>query len=479
MVDTMGRMTSTALYTRDAEGRVRRTRPDATRSLPPAWPVFLLGLIMPIDTIAGIPAAVMDVARYGLAGLILVAAHRSRREHQSPPIFVLAGGLLIACGVLSCVKAVVLGGSLLSATTALLSALVAFLFVRERLHLRALMAGFVFGCAWSALDIILQSSGLPFLGYASVDDFRYAGFSFSSTHVAPLLAVAICLVLTSWLWTRRRLVVRTVLLAVLGTGLFMSQGRVGVVGLLVALVVLAYSLASRRPAWAFGPVLVGVPVLYFTGAWSSLLDFMMRTDSPQTGEVTSGRAYLNAVAWDAFWQGGGIGVDPSQSYLYYPHMAPLTFALNLGPFGLFAVTCLCLLLAWVVLFGWQTPQVFRMIASVALVTALIEPLGFFVGFTGAVLVLLCFAMMGSQEHQYRQGSASSLRANLDPRAGLRARLRGDIQVCPDDADLPDTRHSSGKLRQGPEVHGAPLGVHSPRVTSVGRVVRGQGLPSEP
>lgn len=409
-VDTLGRMTSMRAFTRDAKGRVKRAEPVLAPAFP-AWPLFLLGVVMPIDTIAGVPAIVMDVARYGLAALIVVAIARHRRYATKAPLLDWAGFLMIASGVLSVLKATVFGDGLFEAVIAFFSPAAALLLVRQHVHLRPLLLGFVTGCTWSAADILLQANGLPFLGYESEDGFRVSGFSFSSTQVAPLLAVAICVVISSWAWKEKRLVWRILLVAVLGSGLFISQGRVGVAGLLVALVVLVLALLPRRPVVVgFGMAIAGLAA-YFSGVMTAFLDFVLRTNAPVIADFSSGRDRLNEVAWEAFWAGGALGVVPDVRHLLSPHMAPVTAAVNIGPFGLLATSALCLMLAYVAFFG-SVPIVFRMIAAVALVTAGIEPNGFFVGFTGAVLVFLCFSATGlGPQERLRDARANDRLAN--------------------------------------------------------------------
>lgn len=350
---------------------------------------FSLGLIMPIDTIATIPPALVDVARYGLAVVILLGIYTRRRSLPKPPLVGVVSFLLITSGVLAVLKGAFLSGELLAAVVSLGSALIAFLLVREHRQFRPLLLGFLTGCLWSAVDIIMQFMGLPFLGTQSQYGFRHAGFSFSSTQVAPLLATAICLVITPWIWERRRALLRVILTCVLGSGLLLSQGRVGVAGILAALVLLFFIWMRQRPAVTFLVAGGASLFLYFSGAMAALLEYILRHGG--TGDFTSGRLDINLTAWNAFWTGGVLGVDPGTNSLLNPHIAPLSAGVNIGPFGLVATSIVCILLVWVALFSPDTPTAFRMIAVVAFVTAMLEPSGFFVGFTKVVLLLICFS----------------------------------------------------------------------------------------
>ena len=416
-----GGVKSKALFTLDQHGRVRRNlKPGTERRGVSAAPFFLLGLVLPIDTMGSVPPILFDVLRYGLALAIVVYVYSRRRDVQTNPLLGWVVLLLTTSGALAVAKALLLGGDLFTGIVAFISPLAAFLVVREMVNLRWILLGFVAGCTLSALDIIFQANGLPYLGVPSEYGFRYSGFSFGSTKVAPFLAVAICTVISPWAWARRRAVFRVGLLAVLATALFLSQGRGGLAGLLVALAVLVLPLLRRRPLAALGLLLVGLPALYLSGAFSALVGYVLRSGVSTTSDLTTGRAGLNSTAWDAFWAGGPLGVDPSIRHVLNPHIAPLTSAVDVGPFGLVATTIVCILLAYVMLFAPpRVPLLFRMIAAVSLVTALLEPNGFFVGFSGTMIVTLCFAQFARPRAREiapdRAGRSRSHAATLSPR----------------------------------------------------------------
>lgn len=361
----------------------------------PAWPFFLLGFLLPIDTIAGVSAVTLDVARYGVAAALIVWMLATRRAPRMNRALAWGGSLLMLTGTLGFVKA---GFSqdataIVTSMVGLGSVAVAFMVARNQVHFAAILRGFVAASVWSALDILMQWAGLPFLGTLTADAYRYSGFTFSSTHVAPLLAVALCVTLTHWAWRRRSLVVRMLATAILAAGLLVSQGRVGVAALGVALLVWLLARFAKRPARTLiAALIVGTPVFIFTGLDELLSQYLIRADRP--GGITSGRTELNAQAWGAFTDAGFFGIDQSERGLYIPHLAPLTAGLDVGWLGLVSTTVLCLMLAWFAAFAPpRVPVVFRMIAAIALVAAMIEPTGFFVGFSRAMLLMLCLASL--------------------------------------------------------------------------------------
>lgn len=354
--------------------------------------MFSVGFLMPIDYINPIPPIAFDILRYGIASALIFVIYSQRRKIERSYFLGLAAFLLITTGTVSVVKAIVLGGSLLNAATVLISPLVAFLVIRPQIHHRTLLIGFTIGCSLSAIDAILQASGLPFFGIPSADGFRFSGFSLSSTSFAPLLAVAISIAGTPWAWNSRHTILRFLLLVPLIVALFISQGRGGLACLIVALCILLANNFSRKP----GPIIVfsviGAAIFLLTNALELLLDYILRTDGPGSGDISSGRTELNEAAWNAFWHNGVFGIAPDIRGDYNPHLAVLSAALNTGVIGFISTFLVCIfLLILVFSFFNSTPILFRMIAGIALTVALIEPSGFFVGFTGSILVMLCFS----------------------------------------------------------------------------------------
>lgn len=364
----------------------------------PIAPFFLLGVIMPINMLQGVPPIALDILRYGLALIILYLLRSYRKPTKNVTLLELVAVLLILSGGLFVLKTGFLGGSLFSPLVSFVSPFVGYLVVRKQVHLNHILMGFSVGAALSAFDIVLQVLGLPFIGMPTAYGFRYSGFSFSSTSVAPLLAIAICITISSWVWGNSRIILRSGLTIVLVAGLFLSNGRVGVLGLIFALGIYIVSNFIRYPVRIFSLVVAGSCIGAFLGLGQSLLNFFTRANVSGAGDITSGRGELNSLAWEAFWRGGLLGIPPSEYENFNPHIAPLSFGLNVGPFGLFSMGLACLFLAVLVLsFHRENFLVFSMIASVALTTSFVDSSGFFVGFTGTILTMICFASFSGMD----------------------------------------------------------------------------------
>lgn len=129
----------------------------------PAAPFFALGLIMPIDVFLSVPPIALDAVRYGLAALIVFLVYSRTRPSTKVSALDLVALLLILSGGVAVFKEAFFGGSLFIPVVSLVSALVAYLVIKARMHHRWLLLGFMAGCALSGLDIISQAAGLPYL----------------------------------------------------------------------------------------------------------------------------------------------------------------------------------------------------------------------------------------------------------------------------------------------------------------------------
>lgn len=98
----------------DHKGRIHRNRTHETKRRDVSLvPFFLLGLVLPIDTMGGVPPVLFDVLRYGLALVIVVASLSRPRESRPNPLLGWVTFLLTTAGALAIAKAVFLGGSCL------------------------------------------------------------------------------------------------------------------------------------------------------------------------------------------------------------------------------------------------------------------------------------------------------------------------------------------------------------------------------
>src|SRR5699024_8110668 len=110
-------------------------------------PFFLLGVIMPINVIQGIPPIALDIIRYGLALLILYSLRSHRKPSKSVNLLELVAVLLILSGGLSVLKYVLYGGGLIAPLVSIISPIVGYLLARKRIHHRFFLIGFTFGSA--------------------------------------------------------------------------------------------------------------------------------------------------------------------------------------------------------------------------------------------------------------------------------------------------------------------------------------------
>lgn len=360
--------------------------------LPKRAVAFALGVILPIDFISGVNPTYLDASRYGLLIILFVRTRRDTSRDGNPFVLMCFAGLVFI-GLASVAKG--LDGSpeqLVRGIIGILSALAGVLLSQRRGLHKDLLRGFILGMAASAADIALQVAGLPFFGMPSAFGFRYSGFSFNSTTLAPLLAIAAVLTLSSWLWPRpqggARLIVltfRLVVLAVLLGGLYESQGRGGVLSLAVA--VGAMLLHKSRRSRIRIALLAGLGLAVMVRFRSQLETLILRSDS---SDVTTGRGDLNAKAWQAFVADPVFGATPNDLESLNPHTPFLTFAIEAGFVGLMVAVLLTVALS-IVLFRRPIPGgghvfVVRCMAIIVLMTSLLEPDGLYVGLSKVLLL---------------------------------------------------------------------------------------------
>src|SRR5699024_8072946 len=209
----------------------------------------IFGFLFPIDVLESVNPLLIDGFRYILALILIMfmrAEPRSRNEMALLATLILAALNIIAMSrALFAERADIAMQSLVG-----VGAIILAYFVTKSAFLnRKMLLGFVFGIAWSALDIILQYSGLAYLGTTSEWGTRYAGLGLNSTNTAPFLAIGLVLVLSNYLWLRSTPVtllrVSTGLL--LAFGLLLSGGRGGIAGLAFAVVIFLFVQLRKHP----------------------------------------------------------------------------------------------------------------------------------------------------------------------------------------------------------------------------------------
>lgn len=350
---------------------------------------FALGIVLPIDVLGGINPALLDALRYGLALLliIMVARHRPQR----PALGQMAVGLLAIYNLVLLIRSQYADEPSLTLQSAIgiASAVFAYLVVRSARTNKAILAGFLVGASLSATDILLQVAGLAHLGTTTEWGNRYPGLSFSSTNTAPFLAIGAVIALNGYLWAHRPLVLlgRWVLFVILGSGLLLSGGRGGLAGLLLALMIYFVFQLRRQPLVAI--LLSSSAFVFLVLRAEQVGHFLTRGGSTST--FTTGRVQLNAESWQAFLDGGVLGIDLTLRQMLSPHTPILSFALDAGVLGLVVGSILTSFVAWrtvrAVLPG-TSGELVCMIAAIILVTSMLEPIGFFVGFAKACLLMI-------------------------------------------------------------------------------------------
>lgn len=361
--------------------------------LPARHLAVMLGILLPVDYVQGVDPGLFQYARYGLVILILL---KSRPEdHPRTPT---AKIVLIALAVVGLFTAIagLVGGSTTEALSGVIGAgsvVAAFLLARRSQLRGPVLAGFVVGTLASALDIISQASGGPFMGMPTIYGIRYSGLSYSSTAISPLMAIALILVLTSRTGSWHpflvfiRVIAQLSAVLVLGAAMLLSGGRAGMLGLALALMVLGIANLRRHPVAVLAGAFASMVCVYL--AWPSLQHVLFRADD--NSGFASGRVDLNTQGWTAFLNSPLFGVDPRSAALLEPHTPLISFAVQAGVLGLL---CACILVAIqfrIILSNplsaspVMTPT--RMICAVMIVSSFLEPNGFFVGLTRILLFM--------------------------------------------------------------------------------------------
>ena len=367
---------------------------------------WLLGFLLPIDYVDGFAPIIFDVCRYALLLVLALRLETSFQGRRYAAVIVCY--LLISYNLLLYIVQAVQGGGFVTsrALVGIGSVFLAFAATRNGSHNRILLLGFVTGCTISAMDILAQVAGLPYLGTPTDWGARYAGLSFNSTNTAPFLAVAALVVLSRRIWSQTvtARLFRLISFLILLGGLVLTGGRGGLAGFLVGASAYLLFLIRRSPGIGLTGLLLVISVTI--SQYSAIVDFLTREGG--TGGFTTGRDVLNAQAWDAFWQGGIFGVSVTERDLYRPHTPLLTFALDVGPWGLLVAIASTVALFYRLIRPARPTsegEVASMMAGVLVTTALLEPVGFFVGAAKAVVLMIVLraAIGGFQIMHHKPG----------------------------------------------------------------------------
>lgn len=362
----------------------------------------VLGFLMPMTAVPGVPYAVIVGARIALS-LLLAARWRADIEPYS---LIRIRGFLVPISALAALTggfAVMRGDTVAGSTAAgmLESVIVAFLVVSRRSSYAGLAAGFIIGTSTNAVVALTYANSHVNGGGSLVA--RYIGFSASSTRVSYEYAVAILLIAlaprtsSGATFAIARLACAGLLLA----GLAISGGRGGLLALAFALVLVSQSAnrAARR-ARSLSVVLLLLAVgAVRAGVHVSLVDRLVGPSADQNdhliGGITSGRSELAGQAFDAIsshpLSGTGLGPFLAQ-YGYTPHTSPEYFGVATGFVG-FAIALAMALRIWFIAVRPRPAATRGMSIGIAILSVLairtvLEPTAPFVGMEDVTLLLV-------------------------------------------------------------------------------------------
>lgn len=356
---------------------------------------LFLGILFPVDVLGSVNPFFIDMLRYVLV-LVLIISLQALPRHRS-------NMAIVAATLLLCINFIVTARGLLAEHTGLvlqsligiISVVLAYLVTRSACLNRKMLIGFLFGTTWSALDIILQVVGLPYLGTATEWGTRYPGLGATSTNTAPFLALGLVLVISNFLWKRSTpwAILRIGSAVLLATGLLLSGGRGGLAGIALAIAIFLVTQLRNRPMVV--TFFVAVAAAWILTKAPQIRNFLTR-DGSDSGFAT-GRDVLNALAWEAFLRGGPLGIDLAKRSEYRPHTPILSFTLNAGAVGLVVTLILTGFLLWRLLQASNrttaaTSALVRMMASVIFVTTLLEPWGFFLGLAKGIILMMVYGL---------------------------------------------------------------------------------------
>lgn len=301
----------------------------------------LLGLLMPLTSVPGVPYNVIVVARFALCIVILMrwpADQPTPAIRQARQILVLIGILGLLVGGFSVSRADHSTTSV--ALTMIESVIVAWILSGRSSVTTNLATGFVIGASASAVFSVYQWTHHIHGGDALVA--RYVGLSSSSTRIAYEYAIAFLIVaLSAPRGAGSSIFVRGGLMALLLAALAASGGRGGLLALGLGLVVVSKAVgrtAQRARGTLIVFIIVAVVVLEARGN-ISVVDRILGPAGTYRGAnvgLSNGRSSL--------WRGAltvlgdhplsGLGIDAFITrYGDTPHAAPIFFGVAAGGIG--------------------------------------------------------------------------------------------------------------------------------------------------
>lgn len=371
--------------------------------------LFTLGALLPIWSIGPIPPIVFDLARYGVA-CVLILRLWIAKPTTNRSVLPWCWPLLVA-GTLITLFSWWRGETPIDGALMLGSVALAWAVMYRVDDPWPLFIGFASSATISGAVLLMSATGAsPALWLVPNQDpgaGRLTGLSSSAIRVSIELAVAVAVWITVYRQRRHRTAAVVALLVVV-FALLVSGGRTGLLGLTLAAIIAVYRGWIRLMIAAITAVIGWVVVRRDDQALTyNTLDRITGFAPSGTGDFTSGRTRLLEEAWKQWLTAPFTGPGPSAA-----HVAAM-YAASLG--GLLAG----LLIAWLtiklgVLVTSRRALESRhpgapaavMTASILLVTALLEPYGPFFGFNFTLLTLASVAVLSS-----KFGPASSVEVN--------------------------------------------------------------------
>ena len=362
----------------------------------------LWGATLPIWSVAGVDPIVFDGVR--LLGAIVIAVRNPAQEDPlwgravsrwAVPVIVVA----LATGSMGFVRsdasAVSVGFTMLFA--AVLSALA----VSRLRTVTPLLLGFALGVALSGFVILLAAVGIPTI--SPLEDLgvaRVTGLAPSATRVATELAVAV-VVFGSYV-QRHRIILPMAGALLCFVALLISGGRVGVVGLMLAIVVALFK-RWIPPAFVLAALLLLLTIFSQMPQYGVELHTVNRltsfSDQAGGSDFSSGRVDLFVASLDQTLRhplvGSGLDVFVER-YGHSPHVTPLLFSVAGGLVVGVIVLILGLRMLWILRRRVISPGPEIKAASLGIVvlfsTILLQPTGPFVG-VESITMLFVFAAL--------------------------------------------------------------------------------------
>lgn len=368
------------------------------RSIGPA--AFVLGFLMPLTAVPGLPYRYVVIARLVLTVVIFL-----RCPHDEPNLAVRQAQRLLltvaALGLLVAGFAVFRAdhGALSVAGSMIESVAVAWALVGRSNTIVALGAGFVGGASLSAGFAVYQ--WLHHVDGGGGIVARYVGLSSSSTRVAYEYALAIILVAVAARGKGIFLFARGGLVALLLTALAVSGGRGGLVALALGLVVVskAAGRAAQRARTALVILLITLVVVLEAGVKISVFDRILGSAGTLQGAnvgLTNGRSSLwtDAVGAIGDHPFSGMGIDSfTRKFGNMPHASPVYFGVAAGGVGL-VLASLVVFQVWRLALrnfptATRTASVAAGLLGVLAVRSVLEPTTPLVGMEEVSLLAIC------------------------------------------------------------------------------------------